>query len=155
MAVSFHSWRNTLFLRVNQQPSVSNWQLPLMGFEPQRRGASSFKARRFNHSATEAPTETSTPVLLLWMLSILELAYKNSSMAHNLFANTIWDCEINREIHVLVPIQITQKYMSCTGGWVTKWIESSPQSREIAASSHKGVIIVIGCFLVRRSALRA
>ena len=36
---------------------VSNWQLPLMGFEPQRRGASSFKARRLNHSATEAPVE--------------------------------------------------------------------------------------------------
>ena len=27
MAVSFHSWRNRLFLGVNQQPSVSNWQL--------------------------------------------------------------------------------------------------------------------------------
>ena len=55
MAVSFHSWRNKLFLGVNQQPSVSNRQLPLMGFEPQRRGASSFKARRLNHTATEAP----------------------------------------------------------------------------------------------------
>ena len=55
MAVSFHSWRNKLFLGVNQQPSVSNWQLPLMGFEPQGRGASSFKGRRLTHSATEAP----------------------------------------------------------------------------------------------------
>ena len=33
MAVSFHSWRNTLFPWVNQQPSISNWQLSLMGFE--------------------------------------------------------------------------------------------------------------------------
>ena len=49
------SWRNKLFLGVNQQPSVSNWQLPLMGFEPQRRGARSFKARRLKHLATEAP----------------------------------------------------------------------------------------------------
>ena len=40
MAVSFHSWRIKLFLRVNQQPSVSNRQLPLMRFESQRRGAS-------------------------------------------------------------------------------------------------------------------
>ena len=55
VAVSFHSWRNKLFLGVNQQPSVSNCQLPLMWFEPQWRGASSFKARRLNHSATEAP----------------------------------------------------------------------------------------------------
>ena len=41
MAVSFHSWRNKLFLGVNQHPSVSNWQLPLIGFErkPQRREA--------------------------------------------------------------------------------------------------------------------
>ena len=38
MAVSFHSWRNKLFLGVNQQPSVSNWQLPFMGIEPQWRG---------------------------------------------------------------------------------------------------------------------
>ena len=30
-------------------------QQPLMGFEPQLRGASSFKASRLNHSATEAP----------------------------------------------------------------------------------------------------
>ena len=58
MAVSFYSWRNKLFLGMNQQPSVSNWQLPLMGFEPQRRGASSFKARRLNHSATEAPSSS-------------------------------------------------------------------------------------------------
>ena len=55
MAVGFHSWRNKLFPGVNQQPSVGNWQLPLMGFEPQWRGASSFKARRLTHSATEAP----------------------------------------------------------------------------------------------------
>ena len=55
MVVSFHSWRNKLFLGVNQQPSISNWQLPLMGFEPQGRGASSFKVRCRNHSATEAP----------------------------------------------------------------------------------------------------
>jgi len=54
MAVSIHSWRNKLFLGVNQQPSLINWQLPLMGFEPQWRGASSFKARRLNRSATEA-----------------------------------------------------------------------------------------------------
>jgi len=62
MAVSFHSWRNTLFLGVNQQHSVSNWQQPLMGFEPQRRGASSFKARRLNHSAMEAPLARREPV---------------------------------------------------------------------------------------------
>ena len=31
-----------------------------MGFEPQRRGASSFKARRINHSATEAPLSIDT-----------------------------------------------------------------------------------------------
>jgi len=37
MALSFHSWRKKNFLGVNQQPSVSNWQLPLMGFEPQQR----------------------------------------------------------------------------------------------------------------------
>ena len=57
MAVSFHSWRNKLFLWVNQQPSVSNWQLPLIVFEPepQRRGASSFKARHLNPLVTEAP----------------------------------------------------------------------------------------------------
>ena len=30
MMVSFHSWMNTLFLGVNQQPSVGNWQLPLI-----------------------------------------------------------------------------------------------------------------------------
>ena len=51
MAAGFYSWRNKLFLGVNQQPSVSNW----LSWEPQRRGASSFKARRLNHSATEAP----------------------------------------------------------------------------------------------------
>ena len=51
VAVSFHSWRNKLLLRVNQQSSVINWQLPLMGFEPQQRGVISFKARRLNHSA--------------------------------------------------------------------------------------------------------
>ena len=55
MAVSFHSWRNTFFLVLNQQPSVSNWQQSLMGFEPQRKEASSFKAKRLNHAATEAP----------------------------------------------------------------------------------------------------
>ena len=55
MAVSFHSWSKKLFLGVNQHPSDRSWQLPLMGFEPQRRGVSSFKARRLNHSATEAP----------------------------------------------------------------------------------------------------
>ena len=40
LLVSFHSWRNTLILGVNQQPSVRSWQLPHMGFEPepQRRG---------------------------------------------------------------------------------------------------------------------
>ena len=55
MAVSFHSWRNTLFLGVNQQPSVSNWQLPLMGFELQRRGASSdaFTTRPRRHQTKE------------------------------------------------------------------------------------------------------
>ena len=54
---SFHNWRNTLFLGVNQQSSVSKWQLPLMGFEPeaQRRGASSFKWRRIHNWATEDP----------------------------------------------------------------------------------------------------
>ena len=36
MAISFNSWRNKLFLGVNQQHSVSNWQLPVTGFEPQR-----------------------------------------------------------------------------------------------------------------------
>ena len=45
-------WTSNLFLGVNQQTSASNRQLPLMGFEPQRRGVSSFKARRLNHSAT-------------------------------------------------------------------------------------------------------
>ena len=49
---SFHSCRNKLFLGVNQQPYGSNWQLPVMGFKPQRRGASSFKARRLIYSAT-------------------------------------------------------------------------------------------------------
>ena len=39
-AVSFHSWRNKVFLGVNLQSSVSNWQLHVIGFEPepQRRG---------------------------------------------------------------------------------------------------------------------
>ena len=55
VAVSFHSWRNKLFLGVNQQPFVTTWHLPLMRFEPQRRGASSFKERRLNNSATEDP----------------------------------------------------------------------------------------------------
>ena len=45
------------FLEVNQQPSISNRQLPLMGFEPQRRGTRSFKATRINHLAMEAPSE--------------------------------------------------------------------------------------------------
>ena len=51
MAVSFHSCRNKLFVGMNQQPSASNGQLPLMVFEleKQRRGANSFKARRLNH----------------------------------------------------------------------------------------------------------
>ena len=35
-----------------------------MGFEPQRRGASSFKVGRLNHSATEAPTAPCTIGLL-------------------------------------------------------------------------------------------
>ena len=55
MAVSFNRWKNKLFKGVYRQPSVRNWQLPLIGFEPQRRGASSFKARRLNQSVTEAP----------------------------------------------------------------------------------------------------
>ena len=51
MAVGFHRWRNTLFLGGNQQPSVSNWQLLLMGFEskPQRRWGSISKARLLGH----------------------------------------------------------------------------------------------------------
>ena len=57
MAVTLHSCRNRLFLWMNQQPSVSSWQLQLMGFrpEPQRRRASNLIARRRHHSATEVP----------------------------------------------------------------------------------------------------
>ena len=55
MAVSFHSWRNKVFLGVKQQHSVSSCQRPLMGLEPQRRGTSSLKAERLNHSPTEVP----------------------------------------------------------------------------------------------------
>ena len=50
----FPQLENNWFLGVNQQPSASSLQLPPMGFEPQLRGAKSFKARRINHSATEA-----------------------------------------------------------------------------------------------------
>ena len=45
MVVCFHSWRNKWFLGVNQQPCVNNSQLHLMGFKPQRRGASSCAIR--------------------------------------------------------------------------------------------------------------
>ena len=67
MAVSFLSWRKSLFLGVNKQPSVSNWQLPLMGFEPeqQRRGASSLKSRRLSHSAMAWPRNTSVTTMHL------------------------------------------------------------------------------------------
>ena len=55
------------------EPSVSNWQLPLMGFEPQRRGASSFKARRLNHSAMEAPIMKQVIELILTTLDLCGL----------------------------------------------------------------------------------
>ena len=55
MTGGFYSWRNWLLLGVNQQPSVSNWQLALMGFKPesQRRRANSFKARRLHPLSME------------------------------------------------------------------------------------------------------
>ena len=68
MAVSFHSWRNWLFMGVNQHPSVSNRQLPLMVFEPesQQGWASSFKERRLYHLSREA--RYSQGVWKLWCI---------------------------------------------------------------------------------------
>ena len=51
----FPQLEETLFLGVNQQPFIINYHLPIMGFESQRRAASSIKARRLNLSATESP----------------------------------------------------------------------------------------------------
>ena len=44
-------------MEVNQQPSVSNRQIPLMGFNPQWRGASSFKAKCTRVNETDRQTD--------------------------------------------------------------------------------------------------
>ena len=66
--------RNELFLGVNQQPYVSNWQLPPKVFEPepQRIGASSFKARRLHHSSTGTFFTAGflSQNLIIWFFSI-------------------------------------------------------------------------------------
>ena len=64
----------TKFLGLSHQPSVGNLQLLLMVFETeqQRRGTSSFKAKRLNNSATETPMMQCNTVLVLY-----RFLYKN------------------------------------------------------------------------------